>query len=138
MVLQKPANFSAAVEIAELKEAVSATEPHIAAITEIISRYYYQITKVALQQLFPIQIILTFPTFKMPPNLYSNATDLKLGSSTFLFLLFLSSSPFGKYLQTLSVNNLFQLMRDMTAQSGPKEQSQSDTRYSTACTTRAP
>ena len=102
MVLQKPANFSAAVEIAELKEAVSATEPHIAAITEIISRYYYQITKVALQHLFPIQILLTFPTFKMPPNLYSNATDLKLGSSTFLFLLFLSSSPFGKYLQTLS------------------------------------
>ena len=36
MVLQKPANFSAAVEIAELKEAVSATEPRIAAITEII------------------------------------------------------------------------------------------------------
>ena len=34
VVLQKPANFSAAVEIAELKEAVSATEPRIAAITE--------------------------------------------------------------------------------------------------------
>ena len=34
VVLQKPANFSAAVEIAELKEAVSATEPRIASITE--------------------------------------------------------------------------------------------------------
>ena len=37
------------VEIAELKEAVSATEPRIAAITENYLKYYYQITDASPQ-----------------------------------------------------------------------------------------
>ena len=38
-------------------------------------------------QLFPIQILFPFPTFKLPPN-FTNATDIELGSSTYSFLFF--------------------------------------------------
>ena len=44
------------------------------------------IASLANQQLFPIQIL---SIFKLLPILYFSATDLKLGSSTYCFLLFL-------------------------------------------------
>ena len=49
------------------------------------------ISRLAIQQHFPIQILLVFLGFKLLPNFIFpvTATDLKLDNSTYLFLLFL-------------------------------------------------
>ena len=58
---------------------------------------YPPYTSLALQQLFPIQILLTFLTFELPRNLiHANATDLKLSSSTYIFFPALSISSIHK------------------------------------------
>ena len=48
------------------------------------------------QQLFPIQIFLSFPILNCCKILYSNATDLKLGSSTYFFPVLFSFLVFTK------------------------------------------
>ena len=41
----------------------------------------------AIQQLFPIQVLLIFLRFELAPN-FINATDFKLGSFSYFFLLY--------------------------------------------------
>ena len=53
-------------------------------MSEIARAFVWKnVTGLAIQQLIRIQILLLFIRFKLLTNLYSNATDLKLGSATY-------------------------------------------------------
>ena len=59
----------------------------------VLLRGEVHVASVAIQQLFPMQILLPFLMFKLLPNVIflRKATDLKLGSSTYFFpALFIS------------------------------------------------